>query len=194
MHVVGLVGFLRNHAVQTLVGAQGIIIRTHDGWVLQVVGGQIGEQLLDQEDRVLLAIGREVRHAGGRGVGQRPPQLLEGDRLVCHRLHDVGPGHEHIAGALDHDNEIGERRRVDRAAGRRSQDHADLRHDPGRQGIAQEDIGIPAERNDALLDACAARVVQADHRCAVLHREVHHLADLFGMGLAQRAADHREVL
>ncbi len=43
-------------------------------------------------------------------------------------------------------------------------------------------------------DTGAARVVEADARGTVLHGHVHHLADLLGQGLGERAADHGEVL
>ena len=65
---------------------------------------------------------------------------------------------------------------------------------PEASDVALEHLGIAAERGHALLDARAARVVQADHRRADLHRGVHDLADLLGMRLAERAAEHREVL
>ena len=51
----------------------------------------------------------------------------------------------------------------------------------------------PSE-SDALLDARAARVVEADDRRAVLHREVHDRADLLRVRLAHRAAEDGEVL
>ena len=44
------------------------------------------------------------------------------------------------------------------------------------------------------MDASTSRIVQAHHRGAVAHREVHHLADLFRVSFAQRAAEHSEVL
>ncbi len=40
----------------------------------------------------------------------------------------------------------------------------------------------------------APPVVQADHRHAVLHGEIHDLADLFGMRLGERTAEDGEVL
>src|SRR5207245_4948962 len=63
-----------------------------------------------------------------------------------------------------------------------------------RQGVAQEDVGVPAERYHALLDASPARVVEPDDRHPDLHRQVHDLADLRGVGLAERSAEHREIL
>src|SRR6185312_2318208 len=70
----------------------------------------------------------------------------------------------------------------------------DLRHHARGQHIALEHFGIGGERGNALLDACAARIVEADHRRADLHRLVHDLADLLGMGLAQGSAEHGEIL
>src|SRR2546422_155371 len=54
--------------------------------------------------------------------------------------------------------------------------------------------GVAAERRDALLNARATRVVEADHGRAVLERQVHHLADLLGVRLGQRATEDGEVL
>ena len=44
------------------------------------------------------------------------------------------------------------------------------------------------------MDARTARVVQADHGGADLHRLVHDLANLLGMGFGQRTAEHGEIL
>ena len=70
----------------------------------------------------------------------------------------------------------------------------DLRHDARGERVAEEDVGVAAQRDDAFLDARAAGVVEADHRRAVAHREIHHLADLLGERLGERAAEHGEVL
>ena len=64
----------------------------------------------------------------------------------------------------------------------------------GGQDVPLEHLGIAAQRGDAFLDAGAPGIVEADDRRADLHRLVHDLADLFGMGFAERAAEHREVL
>ena len=58
---------------------------------------------------------------------------------------------------------------------------------PEAMHVALEHVGIAAERGDAFLDARAARVVEADHRRADLHRLVHHLADLLGVRFRQRS-------
>src|SRR5204863_2877382 len=103
-------------------------------------------------------------------------------------------GDEHVGRALDHEDEVRHRWRVHGTAGARPHDEADLRHDTRRLHVAPEDLGVPGERDDALLDAGAARVVDADDRAAVLHREVHDLADLLGEDLAERTAEDGEVL
>ena len=100
-----------------------------------------------------------------------------------------GPGDEHVRRAAHHVDEVGDRRRIHRAAGARPEDRRDLRHDAGGERVAQEDVGVAAERDDAFLDARAARVVEADHRRAVPHREIHDLADL--LGDASRTASRR---
>jgi hypothetical protein len=60
--------------------------------------------------------------------------------------------------------------------------------------LRQEDVGVAAEADDALLDACAARVVEADERDPHPDGEVHDLHDLLGEDLAERSAEDREVL
>jgi hypothetical protein len=70
----------------------------------------------------------------------------------------------------------------------------ELRHQPGRQRVAQEDVGVAGQRDDPFLNARAARVIEPDDRRARLHRQVHDLADLAGVRLGQRAAEHGEVL
>ena len=97
--------------------------------VLHVVAGQIAQQLLHQEDRVLFVLGREMGHAADGRVGHRAAQLLERHLLVRHRLDHVRSGDEHVAGVFHHEDEVGDRGGVDRAARARPHDHADLRDD-----------------------------------------------------------------
>ena len=93
-----------------------------------------------------------------------------------------------------HDGEVGDRRRIDRAAGARAHDRGDLRHDAGGERVAEKDVGVAAERQHAFLNARAAGVVQPDDRRAELHRQIHDLDDLRGVGLGQRSAEDGEVL
>ena len=152
------------------------------------------EQLADQREARRVVLDGEVGDAALLVVRHRAAERFLRHVLVRDRLDDVGAGDEHVARLLHHDDEVGDRRRVDRAAGARAHDRGDLRHHAGGERVAQEDVGVAAERHHAFLDARAAGVVQADDRRADLHRQVHDLADLGGVGLGQRAAEHREVL
>ena len=59
-------------------------------------------------------------------------------------------------------DEVGDGGRVDRAAGAGAHDGGDLRDDAAGEGVAQEDVGVAGERDDAFLNARAAGIVQAD--------------------------------
>src|SRR5262249_27714568 len=76
----------------------------------------------------------------------------------------------------------------------RTEDGRDLGHDTGGARVSQKDLRVAGERDDALLDSRASRVVQADDRSAVLDREIHDLADLVRVGLGERPAEDREIL
>ena len=128
------------------------------------------------------------------GVGHRAPELLERDVFAGHRLDDLGAGDEHLRDLLGHDDEVGDRRRIHRAARARTRDQADLRNNAAGLDVAPKDLGVAAQRNHALLNARAARVVDADHRRAGAHRQIHHLADLLGVRFAERSAEHGEIL
>ena len=69
-----------------------------------------------------------------------------------------------------------------------------MRHDAAGQYVALEHLGIAAQARHTLLDARAARIIEADDRRADLHRHVHDLADLLRMAFGQRAAEHGKVL
>ena len=129
-----------------------------------------------------------------RVVAHRPAELLELDLLAGHGLDHFRAGDEHVRGLFDHEDEVGHRRRVDGAAGAGAHDHADLRDHARALDVADEDVAVGAERDDALLDPGAAGVVDADHRRPDLGGEVHHLAHLLRHHLAEAAAEDGEVL
>ena len=136
----------------------------------------------------------EVRHTALGRVGMGASELFLGHILVGDRLDDLRPGHEHVAGAVHHGDEIGDGRAVDGAASAGPHDEADLGDDAAGEGVAQEDVGVAAQGDHALLDARPAAVVEADDGAADLHGQVHHLADLLGIGLREGAAEHGEIL
>jgi len=194
VRIVGLVGFIGDQRVQSRVAAQWVIARRGGRRVFGVVSRQIAEQFLRQVDSVLLAIADQMRHAARRGMHQRPAQVVERDFFARDGFDHLRAGDEHIAALLDHDDEIGDSRRIDRAAGAWPHDQADLRHDARRQGVAQEDIGVAIQAGDALLDTRPARIGQAHDRRAILQCQIHHLADLGGVGFRERPAGDGEIL
>jgi hypothetical protein len=127
-------------------------------------------------------------------VRHRAAQVFLGHVLVRDRADDVGAGHEHVARALDHDDEVGDRGRIDGPAGARTEDGGDLRDDARSERVAQEDVGVAAERQHPLLDARPAGIVEPDDGRAVSDGHVHDLDDLRGVGLRQRPAEDGEVL
>ena len=164
------------------------------GGASRLFEGRKLEQVADVLEAALLVLGGEVGDARLRVVAHRPAQLLELDLLAGHRLDHFGAGDEHVRGLFDHEDEVGHRRRVDGAAGAGAHDQADLRDHAGALDVADEDVAVGAERDDALLDPGAAGVVDPDHRRPDLGGEVHHLAHLLRHHLAEAAAEDGEVL
>ena len=159
-----------------------------------VVGRQVAQQVADVVEGVLLAGRDVVRHARLGHVGVRAAELLHRHVLAGDGLDDVRPGDEHLAGLVDHDDEVGQRGGVDVAARGGAHDQRDLRDDAGGQDVVVEDLAVQAQRDDALLDARARAVVDADQRAAGLDRQLLDLDDLLAVDLAEAAAEHRGVL
>jgi hypothetical protein len=194
LDVVGLVGVVGHQRVQAPgPGARRVAARAHRRLLL-VVQRQVVEEAAQHQERLDVVLEGQVGHAALGVVRGGAAQLLGRHLLVRHGLHHLGAGDEHVAAVLHHEDEVGHRRRVHRAAGAGAHDQADLRDHAAGHHVALEDVGITAQRGHTFLDARAAAVVQADDRRADLHRLVHHLADLLGMGLAQGAAEDGEVL
>ena len=193
-HVVGLGGVVGDERVELLVFALGVVGRLEARRRLEVVRGQEAEQVAGVLEAALLVLGGEVGDARLRVVAHRPAELLELDFLAGHGLDHFRAGDEHVRGLFDHEDEVGHRRRVDGAAGAGAHDQADLRDHAGALDVADEDVAVGAERDDALLDPGAAGVVDADHRRPDLGGEVHHLAHLLRHHLAEAAAEDGEVL
>ena len=156
-HVVRLVRRRRHDAVERRVLAVGRIAGPRPRRVVEVVRRHERQQIANQRQALAVVVGREVRDAARRVVRHRAAELLLRHFLVRHRLQHVGAGDEHVAGVLHHHDEVGDRRRVDRAAGARAHDRGDLRDDAGGERVAEKDVGVAAEREHAFLDARAAR-------------------------------------
>ena len=193
-HVVRLVRVVRDDAVELRVLAVGVVARLHPRRDLEVVLRQERHQVAHVLEAALLVVGGEVRDARLRVVRHRPAQLLELDLLARDRLDHVGAGDEHVRGLLHHEDEVRHGRGVHGAARAGPHDHRDLRDHAGALDVADEHVAVGAQRHDPLLDARAARVVDADDGAADPGRQVHHLHHLLAHHLAERAAEHGEVL
>ena len=123
-----------------------------------------------------------------------PPTSSMRHRLAGHRLDDLGTGDEHVGVVPGHDDEVHQRRRIGGAARAGAADDRDLRHHAGQQHVLVEHAAVSRERVDALLDAGAGGILECDDRRAEFRRLLHHRHDLLGVHLAQRAAEHGEIL
>ena len=193
-HVVGLVGVVGDDVVELGVHPLRVVGGQHARRRLEVVLGQERHQVARVLEAGVLVVGGEVGDARLRVVAHRAAELLEGGLLAGDGLDHVGAGDEHVRGLLDHEDEVRHGRGVDGAAGAGAHDQRDLRDHARAPDVAHEHVAVGAERDDALLDPRAARVVDPDHRAADLGRQVHDLAHLLGHHLAERAAEDREVL
>src|SRR5262245_4845408 len=135
-----------------------------------------------------------MRHAAPAGMGLGAPQRLFGDFFVSYCLDHVRARDEHVAVGLQHEDKIGDRRRIHGAAGARSHNRGELRHHARSHDITLKYFSVSRQAVDALLNARAAGVVDANDRRAVLHRHVHYLADLLRHHPAETATEHGEVL
>ena len=155
-HVVRLIrgdGYdLVEHVVFTIDG----VARLGPRGIVQVVGGHEREQLANQRETLAIVVDGEMRDSARRVVGHRAAQRFLGDVLVRHGLDYLWPRDEHVARALHHDREVGDRRRIDGAAGARSHDGGDLRDDARRQRVAEKDFSVASEREHAFLNPRAA--------------------------------------
>ena len=196
VHVVRLVRRIGDDGVEptVVVGDLELDLGVVDRGIRHVVVGQERDEGARVVERVGLVAREVVRDARDRVVRERAAELLHADVLAGDGLDDVGAGDEHLAGLVDHDDEVGEGGGVDRAARRGAAHDRDLRDHAGCRGVAPEDLAVLAERDHALLDARAAGVEDADDRHARLQRELHDLDDLLAGDLAERAAEDREVL
>ena len=65
---------------------------------------------------------------------------------------------------------------------------------PLDERVAQEDVGVSGEGDDAFLDARAAGIVEADHGRAGLEGQVHDLADFLRVAFGEGSAEDGEIL
>ncbi len=99
------------------------------GAVVAIIQREIREQLADHAQAFGIVVGQKMRDAAGGVMGGRAAQFFFGHVFMGDGLDHVGAGDEHVAGLVDHENEIGERGRIDGSAGAGTHDGGDLRDD-----------------------------------------------------------------
>ena len=146
--------------------------------VLEIVRRHKAEQFAHHAQTLGVIVCHEVRYARFLIVCRRTAEFCLRDLLVRDGLDHVRTGNEHVGGLIDHQDEVGDCRRIHGTPCTGAHDGGDLRHYAAGQRVAQKNVGIASERHHALLDARASAVVQADDRRANAHRHVHDLDDL----------------
>src|SRR5262245_39975062 len=114
--------------------------------------------------------------------------------LMSDSLNYVWSSYEHVRRVFYHHVEVSDCGTINRSAGARTHNAADLRYDAAGERVTQEDVCVPAKAYDAFLNSRSAGIVQADNRRANLHREIHHFADLFRVRFRKGTAEDGEVL
>jgi hypothetical protein len=116
VHVVGLVRRIRDQRVELDVLVGEVVLDAtcrHRHRVARrvcvIVARKVAQQLANVVEGVLLARCDVVRCAGLGHVCVRATQLLHRDVLAGDGLDHVGAGDEHLAGLIDHDDEVGQR-------------------------------------------------------------------------------------
>ena len=195
VHVVGGVVGVRDDRVERHIGlgALGLDPRV-DARRLLVRGRR---QELQQLARPLegggLVLG-DVGDVARVGLRHRVAELLDGDVLAGHGLDDVGAGDEHVRLFAVGDDEVRAHRRVHGAAGALAEHHRNLRNHARGLVLPLADLRVIRERGDRVLHARAARVVDTDDRGAGLDAELHDRAHLAAEALAERTAEHGDVV
>ena len=193
-HVVRGVRVVGDQRVQTVLDPQGIIEEGPHRRGFAVRQRQEIEQAADFRQRLDIIVERPIGHAGFLRMGISAAQFIRRHHLIGDGFQHIRPGHEHVRRAAHHEGEVGDGRRIDRAARRWSHDHRNLRDHPRGQDIALKHLRIADQTGHTFLNARAARIVQPDQRRAILDRHIHDLADLLRMGFRKRAAKHGKIL
>jgi len=87
------------------------------GWILHVIGRQIGKQTFDAIDGICVAFAGKMGDPALFVVGFGAPQLFEGDFLTGDGFDHVGPGDKHVTAVFYHEHIVGHGRRVDGTTG-----------------------------------------------------------------------------
>ena len=122
LDVIRDVRFHWHDRIQRGIGAVNRIGRGFAWHGVLIVLRQVRHQLADHQQALGVIVRHEVRDSADRVVRARAAELLFVDILVRDRFDYVGPGDEHMRRVLDHENEVGQGRGVDRSTRARAHD------------------------------------------------------------------------
>src|SRR6185437_12063177 len=91
-----------------------------------IIARQKTQQLSHHREAFGVVMRLEVRNAGGFVMSGGPAKLVFRDFLVRDGLDYVRPGNEHVGSLVYHEDEIGNCRGIDRAAGAWTHDGGNL--------------------------------------------------------------------
>ena len=128
LHVVRLVLAVRHDGAQRLAEAVGVVAAVAPRRVLGVARGQEIQEPTHLREALFVAGEGKVGDAAEGRVRVRPAELLVRHLFARYGLDDVRAGDVHLPGALRHEDEVCDGRRVDGAARTRAHDDGDLRH------------------------------------------------------------------
>ena len=153
-----------------------------------------GDHLPGHHPRLRLLRHREMGGPGRPCVDVRPTELLDVHHLAGGTAHHTGSGEEQRGGALHHDHEVGQRRGVGGASGRRPQHKGQLERAAPRPGSRPQEEGDAGQRVHAVLDAGPSRVQERHHRHRVRGGPLDEGRDPPGTAQPDRAVQDRGVL
>jgi hypothetical protein len=152
------------------------------------------EQPADFGEALVLGVGEEMGHAAFGGMDGCTAQVLMAYLLVHHRLDYVWAGDIHLPDALDHKNEIGQGRGVDRTSRGRTDDNGYLGHDARGECVGAEHVSYARQTHDSLLDAGPAGIEDGNYRGKVIQGKLHKLLYFLADDLRDGPAEDRKVL
>ena len=156
LHVVGLAGVLGDDPVQRLV-VDDVLVEGQVGRRLQVVRRQVGQQRLDEVDRLASSSAATKWMLPAMAAwAAAPPRSSSLITSPVAAWITSGPAMNMCAVPSTMIDEVGQGRRVGRAAGAGPGDDRDLRHDARQQRVVVEDLAVARERV-ARLPGCARR-------------------------------------
>lgn len=194
VHVIGNVGIFGHEGVEAVVNPVGFVKERPNGRACTVIERQEIKQAADLGDRFHVIVKCTVRDRRFGGVGLGAPKFFGSDHFVRHSPDHIRPCQEHVGGIPHHENEISQRRGINRPACTRSHDDRDLWNNARGEDIILEYIRVPGQCRDAFLDTRTTAVIEPDHWCSLFDRHFLHLADFAGMSLGERAAKDSKIL